>query len=159
MLECGVRLTPVEGSDRVTATLETRKQFVWENDANQSVSYSQKLELPRMWAEDHPPQGVETYRCGLLYDKSALWSHVSVKVTKPPSFTITRVPAFGIPVVEGMTVMLSCDIEVEEELKAGLVYFLSIYRLTVLVITMFPMEFNIKVIQRGNRSRVFLKSF
>ena len=126
MLECGVRLTPVEGSDRVTAVLETRKQFVWENDANQSVSYSQKLELPRVWAEDFPPHGVETYRCGLLYDKSALWSHVSVKVTKPPSFTITRVPAFGIPVVEGMTVMLSCDIEVEEELKARLVY-LSIY--------------------------------
>ena len=121
MLECGVSLTPVEGTAdrRVTAAVDARKQFVWLNDADQTVSYAQKLELPRLWAEDHPPQGVETYRCGLLYDETALPSFVSVKVNKPPSFTITRVPAFGIPVLEGMTVSLTCDVEVEEELKAG----------------------------------------
>lgn len=40
-------------------------------------------------------------------------SAVLLRVDYPPTFTITRVPAFGVPVVEGMTVSLSCDAEVQ----------------------------------------------
>ena len=37
--------------------------------------------------------------------------NIKVEILTPPSFTIRRIPAFGIPIVEGMTVKLSCDIE------------------------------------------------
>ena len=36
---------------------------------------------------------------------------IKIEILTPPSFTIRRIPAFGIPIVEGMTVKLSCDIE------------------------------------------------
>jgi hypothetical protein len=39
---------------------------------------------------------------------------VQLQILSPPSFTIRRIPAFGIPVVEGMTVVLSCDIEIDQ---------------------------------------------
>ena len=37
--------------------------------------------------------------------------NTKIEILIPPSFTIRRIPAFGIPIVEGMTVKLSCDIE------------------------------------------------
>ena len=37
--------------------------------------------------------------------------NIKIEILTPPSFTIRRIPAFGIPIVEGMTVKLSCDIE------------------------------------------------
>ena len=74
----------------MTASVDSKRQFVWQDGQNQTVSYDQRLELPSLYSDDHPPDGVQTFRCGLLYDASALWSQVKVKVTKPPSFTITR---------------------------------------------------------------------
>ena len=41
-------------------------------------------------------------------------ANVELAILSPPSFTIRRIPAFGIPIVEGMTVVLSCDIEIEQ---------------------------------------------
>ena len=48
--------------------------------------------------------------------KNNIRKHVNVElaILSPPSFTIRRIPAFGIPIVEGMTVVLSCDIEIEQ---------------------------------------------
>ena len=36
---------------------------------------------------------------------------VKIEVHYPPSFTIRREPQFGIPIVEGMTVLLGCDVD------------------------------------------------
>ena len=41
-------------------------------------------------------------------------TNVNLEILSPPSFTIRRIPAFGIPIVEGMTVKLSCDIEIDQ---------------------------------------------
>ncbi len=37
---------------------------------------------------------------------------VAVAVDHPPTFTIRRTPAFGMPVAEGMTVSLECEADV-----------------------------------------------
>ena len=126
LLECGINFSETKKSG--SPTLLRPKQFVWKTSENETVSYSPKLDLPNVYYPEEKTQeetpssgGVINYRCGLLYEKKAFkWAHVAVKVTKPPSFTIRREPAFGIPVQEDMTVTLSCDIEIEEELKASL---------------------------------------
>ena len=127
LLECGINFSETTKKSS-SPTLLRPKQFVWKTSENETVSYSPKLDLPNVYYPEEKTQeetpssgGVINYRCGLLYEKKAFkWAHVAVKVTKPPSFTIRREPAFGIPVQEDMTVTLSCDIEIEEELKASL---------------------------------------
>lgn len=43
---------------------------------------------------------------------------VKMDVFYPPSFTIKREPQFGIPILQGMTVMLGCDVDANPPVNA-----------------------------------------
>ena len=119
VLNCALDVATVGSgsSNQVTALSESSKQFKWLDDNNRIISYNQKLELPSIYSDTI--SRLKKFGCGLQGPTNTLpLSYVIVKVMKPPSFTITRVPAFGIPVLEGMTVLLTCDIDLEDEVES-----------------------------------------
>ena len=117
--------------DQNKNTIESDSQYYgWYSDGV-LISNTQTLSLPNVYADTLPSQlscaihgnkinertkGNDRNRhrsSDISISKKNIVKELDIKVEilTPPSFTIRRIPAFGIPIVEGMTVKLSCDIE------------------------------------------------
>ena len=107
------------------------KSYGWYSDGVM-ISNTQTLTLPNAYLDTlpsrltcaiHGPQSKlisentpDYFKSDISITKENIiqQTNVNLEILSPPSFTIRRIPAFGIPIVEGMTVKLSCDIEIDQ---------------------------------------------